>query len=80
MAGPLPLLTTESVYKKLQDYHKENGDKINIKQLFDKDPERFNKFRYVCLTYGIYIHIPPRTSNPPIGRCLTGVCTYCDNT
>lgn len=47
MAGPLPLLTTEAVYKKLQDFYKEQGEKINIKDLFAQDAERFKKFRYV---------------------------------
>lgn len=47
MAGPLPQLTSEAVYKKLQEYYKENGEKINIKNLFDNDAERFKKFRYV---------------------------------
>lgn len=45
MAGPLPQLTSEAVYKKLQEYYKENGEKINIKNLFDNDAERFKKFR-----------------------------------
>ncbi|XP_073814071.1 glucose-6-phosphate isomerase [Musca autumnalis] len=44
MAGPLPLLTTEAVYKKIVDYYKENGEKINIKNLFENDAERFKKF------------------------------------
>lgn len=47
MAGPLPLLTTEAVYKKLQEYYQANGEKLNIKELFAQDAERFNKFRYV---------------------------------
>lgn len=45
MAGPLPLLSTEAVYKKIADYYKENGEKINIKNLFESDAERFKKFR-----------------------------------
>lgn len=47
MAGPLPLLTTEAVYKKLQEYYQANGNTINIKELFAQDADRFNKFRYV---------------------------------
>lgn len=43
MAGQ-PLLTTDPVYQKIQQYYNENGAKINIKQLFQQDPERFNKY------------------------------------
>lgn len=45
MAGPLPLLTSEAVYKKLQEYYNDSGKNINIKNLFEKDAERFKKFR-----------------------------------
>lgn len=53
MAGPLPLLTTEAVYKKLQEYYNANGAKINIKELFAQDADRFNKFRYVHTKKGL---------------------------
>lgn len=43
MSG-LPLLTTEAAYQKLQQYYNENGDKININDLFAKDAGRFDKF------------------------------------
>lgn len=59
MAGPLPLLTTEAVYKKLQDFHKEQGEKINIKDLFSHDADRFKKFRYVFLLRQKKITFPP---------------------
>lgn len=43
----LPLLTTEPAYQKLQQYFNENGQNINIKNLFENDPARFDKYRYV---------------------------------
>lgn len=42
----LPLLTTEPAYQKLQQYFNENGQKINIKNLFENDPARFEKYRW----------------------------------
>lgn len=39
-----PLLTADPVYQKIQQYYDANGSKINIKQLFDSDPKRFEKF------------------------------------
>lgn len=44
----LPQLTTEPTYQKLQQYFNENGNKINIKNLFENDPARFEKFRFVA--------------------------------
>lgn len=46
----LPLLTTDPAYQKLQQYFNENGEKINIKALFESDPTRFDKYRYVPAT------------------------------
>lgn len=43
MAGK-PLLTTDSAYKKIQEYYNANGSKINIKDLFAADKGRFDKF------------------------------------
>lgn len=40
-----PLLTTEPAWQKIQQYFNENGGKINIKNLFEQDADRFNKFR-----------------------------------
>lgn len=40
----LPSLTTEPTWQKLQQYFNENGSKINIKDLFEQDPKRFEKF------------------------------------
>lgn len=40
-----PLLTTDAVYQKIQKYYNDNGEKLNIKSLFDQDPKRFEKFR-----------------------------------
>lgn len=47
MADPLKMLTTEPVYKELQALYDQQGKDINMKNLFDKDPERFNKYRFV---------------------------------
>ncbi|KAK4309771.1 hypothetical protein Pmani_018618 [Petrolisthes manimaculis] len=43
MAGKT-FLTEETAFKNLQAYYDANGSKINIDQLFKKDPERFNKY------------------------------------
>ncbi|XP_052744878.1 glucose-6-phosphate isomerase [Bicyclus anynana] len=37
-------LKEDPAYVKLQEFYNSNADKINIQQLFQKDPERFNKF------------------------------------
>lgn len=39
-----PLLTADDVFQKIQQYYNSNGSKIDIKQLFDSDPKRFEKF------------------------------------
>lgn len=39
-----PLLTADPVFQKIQQYYNANGSKIEIKQLFDSDPKRFDKF------------------------------------
>uniref|UniRef100_D3TME3 Glucose-6-phosphate isomerase n=1 Tax=Glossina morsitans morsitans TaxID=37546 RepID=D3TME3_GLOMM len=44
MADPLKMLTTEPVYKELQALYDQQGKDINMKNLFNKDPERFNKY------------------------------------
>lgn len=40
-------LTQNPVFSKLRKFHSENASNLNILDLFAKDPERFNKFRYV---------------------------------
>lgn len=40
-------LQQDTAFKKLQDYYSVNAEKINIQQLFQQDPDRFKKFRYV---------------------------------
>lgn len=45
-----PKLSEEASWKKLQEYYNSNGAKININQLFQDDPGRFDKFRYTLLT------------------------------
>lgn len=40
-----PILTTDPVWQKIQQYYNENGANINIKNLFVNDNNRFNKFR-----------------------------------
>lgn len=42
---PKPELTTEPAYQKIQQYYNQNGAKINILELFQQDPSRFEKFR-----------------------------------
>lgn len=41
-----PQLTKDPVWQKIFAYFTANGTKINIKELFDKDPKRFEKYRY----------------------------------
>ena len=45
-----PLLTADAAYQKIQEYYNANGSKINIKELFDNDPKRFDKFSLVLKT------------------------------
>lgn len=45
-----PLLSTDAVYQKIQQYYDANGSKINIKQLFESDPKRFDKFSLTIRT------------------------------
>lgn len=45
-----PLLTADPIYQKIQQYYNEHGSKINIKELFDKDPKRFDKFNLTLKT------------------------------
>lgn len=40
----LPLLTSEPTYQNIKQYFNENGTKLNIKNLFEQDPGRFEKF------------------------------------
>lgn len=40
-----PQLTKDLVWQKIFAYFTANGTKINIKELFDKDPKRFEKYR-----------------------------------
>ena len=41
-----PQLTTEPSFRALKDYHEKNGTKLNIRQMFKDDQERFQKFRF----------------------------------
>lgn len=41
---PKITLRKDPAYQKLQEYYNANADKINILQLFQEDPDRFNKF------------------------------------
>lgn len=43
---PKASLRQEPAYQKLQEFYNLNSEKINIQQLFQQDPDRFNKFRY----------------------------------
>lgn len=40
-------LLKDPAYQKLQEFYNLNSEKINIQQLFQQDPDRFNKFRFV---------------------------------
>ncbi|XP_036333210.1 glucose-6-phosphate isomerase [Rhagoletis pomonella] len=44
MAGPLPLLSEEPAYQKLQQFYNAHGKDIKIKELFASDTNRFNKY------------------------------------
>lgn len=45
-----PLLSADAVYQKIKQYFDANGSKIDIKQLFDSDPKRFEKFSLTLKT------------------------------
>lgn len=40
-------LLTEPAWNQLQKYFDSNGSKINIYSMFQEDPKRFEKFRYI---------------------------------
>lgn len=48
---PKTSLRQEPAYQKLQEFYDLNSEKINIQQLFQQDPDRFNKFRYIFRVY-----------------------------
>ena len=39
-------LTEDAAYLKLLKYFQEKGHKLVMKQLFQEDPDRFNKYKY----------------------------------
>jgi glucose-6-phosphate isomerase len=45
-----PLLSADPVYQKIQQYYDANGSKINIKQLFESDAKRFDKYSMTMKT------------------------------
>jgi glucose-6-phosphate isomerase len=45
-----PLLTADPIYQKIQEYYNANGSKLNIKQLLESDPKRFEKFSITLKT------------------------------
>jgi glucose-6-phosphate isomerase len=45
-----PSLVSDPVYQKIQQYYNENGGKINIKQLFESDANRFDKYSLTLST------------------------------
>lgn len=59
----LPFLTGESAWLDIQKYFEEEGSGLNIQQLFEKDPARFDKFRWV--------HISQATPTVVIQRTFT---------
>ena len=46
-----PQLTDEPTFRALQDYYQQHGANINVRQLFNTNPQRFNKLRYVKTDY-----------------------------
>lgn len=42
-------LTSEPVWQKIVQYIAKNGNNLVIKDLFEKDPQRFEKFRYYLI-------------------------------
>ncbi|ALC40640.1 Pgi [Drosophila busckii] len=44
MAGTLPALNQEPIYKKIQEYYDKHNKDIVIKDLFVNDPKRFSKY------------------------------------
>ena len=45
--GPL---RESAAWKNLEKFYSENGSKLNILELFNQDPERFNKFSVLLQT------------------------------
>ncbi|KAH8384663.1 hypothetical protein KR093_004418 [Drosophila rubida] len=44
MAGTLPPLNNEPIFKKIQEYYNDHNQELVIKNLFNDDPKRFSKF------------------------------------
>ncbi|XP_060660508.1 glucose-6-phosphate isomerase [Drosophila nasuta] len=44
MAGTLPPLNQEAIFKKIQEYYNAHNQELVIKNLFSADPKRFSKF------------------------------------
>lgn len=40
-------LTDDPNFQKLQDWFRANSGSLNMREMFDKDPQRFSKFRWV---------------------------------
>jgi hypothetical protein len=38
-------LTDEPAWKELQNYYASNGSKLNMREMFQNDPDRFNRYR-----------------------------------
>lgn len=47
MAGTLPPLNQEPIFKKLQEFYDAHNKDLVIKNLFINDPKRFSKYRWV---------------------------------
>ena len=43
-------LSTDSVYQRIQQFYDSNGANIQIKQLFEADPKRFDKYSLTLKT------------------------------
>ncbi len=81
----LPLLNEDPVWAKLVALYKDAGSKLDMRELFQKDSERFQKFRLVytikCHLYVINksLTIPP--SNNTVWKLIfpapMGVDLFC---
>jgi len=38
-------LNSDPIYRKLEQWYKTNAGNLNMRQMFEDDPDRFNKFR-----------------------------------
>ena len=56
MARGVMSLKKDPAFKALQEHYETIGSKIHMRKLFDEDPKRFDKFRYVVRPVVSIIH------------------------